>query len=79
MEKRAVEALLRVKMPMQSWHRSYRSFLLDRLRNAPLEKLLTKQRADLWFLVWTYRRQVEDFSVKAQADEIVNGAKSLAF
>jgi hypothetical protein len=44
----------------------------------PHDRLADTQAGDLWFLVWRYRRQIQDHEVVAHADEIVNGAMHLA-
>jgi hypothetical protein len=79
LEQRAIRSLSRAAMPAQGWHRGFRVFLIEKMRESPRDRLLSRQQADLWFLVWTYRRQIDDFQVVAKANEIVNGAMSLAF
>jgi hypothetical protein len=79
LEKRAVTALRSVKMPEKNWH-ARRAESLNMLMTLDANrKLDVGQKADLWFLVWRYRRQVDDAQLVATANEIVNGAMSLAF
>lgn len=79
LEKRAVTVLLSVKMPEQNWHWRAAERLNMRMTLKPDERLSVSDRSDLWFLVWRYRRQIEDGQLIATANEIVNGAMSLAF
>jgi hypothetical protein len=79
LEKRAVTALRSVKMPEKNWHGSRAEYLNGLMQLDPKVHLSEWQGADLWFLVWRYRRQIEDAEVVIKANEIVNGAMSLAF
>ena len=79
LEKRAVTALLSVKVPEQLWHGRRIEGLNMLMTVDPDRKLYTGLRADLWFLVWRYRRQIDDKEVVRYADEVVNGAMNLAF
>jgi hypothetical protein len=79
LEQRAMNALLPIAFNPHSWHRMrahalYRVYLSD-----PLWKLTEHEQNDLWFLMWTYRRQVRDTELVAHANEQVNGAMSLRF
>ena len=78
-ETRAVVALRSVKMPEQGWHARRREFLNGLMALEPYRRLDHLQAADLWFLVWRYRRQIVDAEVVAKANEIVNGALNRAF
>lgn len=79
LEKRAVAALRSVKFPKQGWHARRAAWLIETLDSCPSVKLYSTSSGDLWFLVWTYRRQVTDLQVVAEANAIVNGALSLEF
>jgi hypothetical protein len=79
LEKRAIAALRSVKIPEKLWHAQRAESLNMRLTLQPEATLGLSERADLWFLVWRYRRQIDDLVVIARADQIVNGAMSLAF
>ncbi len=79
LEQRAVTVLRSVKMPEQTWHGRRAEFLGGLLMLDANRKLSVDQKADLWFLVWRYRRQIDDGQLVATANEIVNGAMSLAF
>ncbi len=78
-ETRAVVALRSVIMPDRGWHARRREFLNGLMTREPYWHLDSLQAADLWFLVWRYRRQITDAEVVAKANEIVNGALNLAF
>jgi hypothetical protein len=78
-ELRAIAALRSVRMPPKNWHARC-VFRLDSEATAnPGRALGVTEAADLWFLVWRYRRQIADADVVTYADELVNGARSLAF
>ncbi len=79
LEKRAVTALRSVKMPEQNWHARRAESLNMRLTLQPQPRLGITEEADLWYLVWRYRRQIADLEVVARENEIVNGAMSLGF
>lgn len=79
LEKRAVIALRSVKFPRQTWHARRAAALSEMLESYPLVKLYSASAGDLWFLVWTYRRQIGDAEVVTEANKIVNGALSLEF
>ena len=79
LEKRAIAALRSVKMPEQTWHARRAEELCRILENTPNWRLYPHEAADVWFMVWRYRRQVTDADVVAKANEIVNGALSLEF
>lgn len=79
LETRAIVALQSVRMPEKGWHGRRAEFLNGLMKLNPHAKLSEWQAADLWFLVWRYRRQVEDKDVVTHANEIVNGAMSLEF
>jgi hypothetical protein len=79
LEIRAISALRSVKMPKQPWHWKGVEALNTRLTLEPHARLGFTEAADLWFLVWRYRRQITDREVVVHANEIVNGAMDLAF
>ena len=79
LEIRAVTVLRSVKMPEQNWHGRRAEFLSGLLLLDANRKLSVDQKADLWFLVWRYRRQIDDGELVRTADDMVNGAMSLAF
>lgn len=79
LEQRAIRALRDVKVPAKNWHGTRIEALNMRLAVIPDAGLGCTDQADLWFLVWRYRRQIEDAAVVAYADELVNGEKSLSF
>ena len=79
LEKCAVTALRSVKFPKQGWHARRAAWLSATLDSCPSVKLYSTSAGDLWFLVWTYRRQIADRQVVAEANAIVNGALSLSF
>lgn len=79
LEKRAVTALRSVKMPEKNWHADCVKRLVAWVTSYPDSRLHSPDAADLWFLVWRYRRQITDAGVVAKADEIVNGAMRLEF
>jgi hypothetical protein len=79
LEKRAITVLRSVKMPEQTWHVRRVDSLSSLMTLYPERKLDVGQKADLWFLVWRYRRQIDDGELVRTANEVVNGAFSLAF
>lgn len=79
LEQRAIVALRDVRVPDKNWHGARIEALNMRLTVMPLTKLGCSEEADLWFLVWRYRRQIEDAAVVAHADELMNGARHLSF
>jgi hypothetical protein len=79
LEKRAVVALRSVRFPKETWHARRAKSLSGLMEKYPRVRLYSASAGDLWFLVWTYRRQVADLEVVAKADEFVNGALGLSF
>lgn len=79
LEQRAIRSLLSVKVPDKNWHGARIESLNMRLTVMPESRLGCTEEADLWFLVWRYRRQIEDAAIVARADGIVNGALHLSF
>jgi hypothetical protein len=79
LEERAITALRVVKMPERSGHARRAESLYMLMVLAPNVRLDSEQAGDLWYLVWRYRRQIADHEVIMYANEIVNGAMSLAF
>ncbi|HYL64453.1 MAG TPA: hypothetical protein VE077_17705 [Candidatus Methylomirabilis sp.] len=78
-ELRAAAALRSVKVAHVNWQIRCKARLIRSMELCPGKPLLIADAADLWFLVWRYRRQIADAEVLAHADELVNGARSLAF
>jgi len=66
-------------MPEFHWHARRVKSLYDLMEKSPCARLFSWSAGDLWFLVWTYRRQITDVDVVSKANEIVNGALSLEF
>ncbi len=79
LEKRAITALQAVRFPREGWHLERAAVLHMKMTLYPHARLVETQAGDLWFLCWTYRRQIKDEAVVARADELVNGAKRLIF
>jgi hypothetical protein len=79
LQQRAIRALLDVRVPEKNWHGARIESLNMRLTLTPDAKLGCTEEADLWFLVWRYRRQIENFELVAHADDLVNGRKHLEF
>jgi len=79
LEKRAITALRSVRMPEKNWHARAAERLNMWATLRAEQRLPIAEASDLWFLVWRYRRQIDDGELVAKANEIVNGAMSLAF
>lgn len=79
LEQRAIRLLLDVKVPDKNWHGARIESLNMRLTVQPDMPLPLSDRSDLWYLVWRYRRQIDDNDIVRKANELVNGALSLAF
>lgn len=79
LEQRAVRALRGVRVKHTAWNNRCVAALNNFLTVGPEARLGITQEADLWFLVWRYRRQIADHKVVAHADELMNGARSLSF
>ena len=79
LEKRAITVLRSVKMPERTWHGKRAESLNGLMTISPDRQLPIDQKADLWFLVWRYRRQIDDYDLVATAKSMVTGAMSLAF
>jgi hypothetical protein len=79
LEQRAIVALRSVKMPEKNWHGRRAEVLSGRLILDAQKALRMDEKADLWFLVWRYRRQIDDDKLIRAANEMVNGALSLEF
>lgn len=78
LEQRAIRLLLEVKVPEVTWHGARVESLNMRLTLEPDKPLPSFEAADLWFLVWRYRRQIDDLQIVAKANELVNGVLSLS-
>lgn len=79
LEKRAIAALYQVSANPYSWHPRRIAALNLRATVTPAARLKCTEAADLWFLVWHYRRQIADAAVIAEADRLRNGALRLIF
>lgn len=79
LQQRAIKALVTVKMPEQNWHGRRAEFLNGLLTLCVKRPLRMDEISDLWFLVWRYRRQIDDDQLIRAANEMVNGALSLEF
>lgn len=79
LERRAITALRSAKVPEKTWHWKRAEALNMALSMRASRPLLSAQEADLWFLVWRYRRQIDDPQLVAKANEIVNGVMALEF
>lgn len=79
LEQRAIRALRDVRVPAKNWHGTRIEALNMRLTVIPEAGLGITDQADLWFLVWRYRLQIDDAAVVAYADDLVNGTRSLNF
>jgi hypothetical protein len=79
LEKRAITALQQVNFPREGWYQNRSRVLYFKMHRFPHARLVETQAGDLWFMVWKFRRQIEDAAVVAHADELVNGALHLAF
>lgn len=79
LEQRAVRALRGVKVYHKGWHDARVEELNMWLNVKPEAHLGCTQEADLWFLVWRYRRQIEDHELVAHALELMTGAMGLSF
>jgi hypothetical protein len=79
LEKLAVTTLRSVIVPEQVWHGHAIERLNMRMTIKPDDGLPVSDRADLWFLVWRYRRQIDDDKLIREANKMVNGALSLEF
>lgn len=79
LEQRAIRSLLDVKVPDKTWHGARIESLNMRLTLRSEMPLPLSERSDLWFLVWRYRRQIDDSDIVRKANELVNGAFSLTF
>ena len=79
LQQRAIRSLLAVKVPEKLWHGSRIEALHMRLKLYPESRLMWPEESDLWFLVWRYRRQIDDSEIVCKANELVNGALSLSF
>jgi hypothetical protein len=79
LEKHAITLLRKVKMPERAWHARRAEFLCVSMTVDPNRHLNVDEKADLWFLVWRYRRQIDDYDLVSTARSMVTGAMSLAF
>jgi len=78
-ERLAIASLEEVRFAKDTWHMRRAGLLNLRLTIEPGYVLSPNESADLWFLVWTYRRQIENAEVVAHADELRNKRLSFRF
>ena len=79
LEQRAARLLPSISYGGKSWHEPRAKTLFQLVSNDPLWSLTPHEQADLWFLVWHYRRQIKEAEVVARADELMTGALALRF
>jgi hypothetical protein len=78
-EQRAARLLHRIRYAPDTWHELRAKALFRICDKEPCWKLTAPEQADLWFLIWHYRRQVNDAELIGYANEVVNGQVSLRF
>ncbi len=79
LEKRAMKLLPPIRYAQNTWHEDRAKWLHRLGEKQPDWKLTAHEQADLWFLIWHYRRQVDDAPVIGQANEVQNGQVALRF
>ena len=79
LEQRAVMLLPNISYSAKTWHQDRAKTLYRFLHRDPLWTLTALEQADLWLIIWTYRRQVADAELVAHADHLVNQALALRF
>jgi hypothetical protein len=79
LEQRAIQFLHEIRYAPNTWHEARAKWLHRLWRNDPFWKLTAHEQADLWWLIWHYRRQVDDAELIGQANEVVNGQAALRF
>jgi hypothetical protein len=79
LEQRAAQVLHRIRYAPNIWHEPRAKTLYRLSTNCSRWNLTAHEQADLWFLIWHYRRQVNDAELVARADEVVNGQVALRF
>jgi hypothetical protein len=79
LEQRAAKLLPRIRYAPGIWHEDRAKWLHRVGEKQPDWKLTAHDQADLWFLIWHYRRQVPEARVVAHADEVINGQVALRF
>jgi hypothetical protein len=77
LEQRAMQVLPSISYAVQTWHQPRAHSLFRVFRSDPLWPLSTHELDDLWFIVWYYRRQVNDPELVARASEHLHGALAL--
>jgi hypothetical protein len=78
-EQRAARLLDRIRYAPDIWHEQRAKALFRICNKEPRWKLTASEQADLWFLIWHYRRQVSDAELIGYANEVVNGQVALKF
>lgn len=79
LEQRAVQKLVTIEYAPVGNHQQLARKLYRLWVSDPLWSLSPLEQAELWFLIWHYRRQIEDVEIVAYADEVRNGALALRF
>ena len=79
LEQRAARLLPRISYAPDTWHQARAKTLFRMCNSDPLWTLTALEQANLWFLIWNYRRQVDDVELVAHAEELRTGALSLKF
>jgi hypothetical protein len=79
LEVRAILYLERIRYARDIWHADRAKWLCFRVKRDPLYVFTWQEKADLWFLIWHYRRQVDDVELVARANEERGGPRALAF
>jgi hypothetical protein len=78
-EQRAAKMLDRIRYAPNIWHEPRAKTLYRLSQSCPHWNLTALEQADLWFLIWHYRRQVNDTELIGRAGEVVNGQVALRF
>jgi hypothetical protein len=79
LEQRAMRLLPRIRYAPGIWHEPRGKWLFRLWERDPRWKLTAQEHADLWFLIWHYRRQLDDAQVIGYANEVNNGQVALRF
>jgi hypothetical protein len=79
LEQRAAQLLPQIRYAPDMWHEPRAKFLYRVWKSDPLWNLTALEQADLWWLIWHYRRQVDDADLVWRADEVTNGVLALRF
>lgn len=79
LEQRAAKLLKGIRYAPAMWHEPRAQSLFRLCNRDPNRKLTAHEQADLWFLIWHYRRQVNSAEAVARAGEVVNGQVAMRF